>query len=82
MSEETKVETPEVKTEAPKQGRPAKAVKIKNNTGRLITLIASRTDKVSILPTQTKEVSKEFMAEIKKNAGAMTFFEADELVEV
>lgn len=82
MSEEAKVETPEVKTEAPKQGRPAKQPKIKNTASRLITLIVSRTDKVSILPTETKEVSKEFMAEIKKNSGAMTFFDSGELVEV
>lgn len=78
MSEETKTETTEQKS----PGRPAKQPKIENTTSRLITLIASRNDKVSILPTETKEVNKEFMAEIKKNAGAMTFFESGELKEV
>lgn len=82
MSEETKTETPEVKTEAPKQGRPAKQPKIKNNSGRPITLMVTNTNKETILPTQTKEVSKEFLAEIKKNKAAMTFFDSGELVEV
>lgn len=80
MSEETKTE--EVKAEAPKQGRPAKQPKIKNTTGRPISLIISRNDKVTILPTQTEEVTKEFLAEIKKNKGAMVYFNEGDLVEV
>lgn len=84
MSDETQSnETPEPQEAEPKKpGRPAKGVSIHNTTSRLITLIAGRNDKVSILPTETKEVGKEFMAEIRKNAGAMTFFESGELVEV
>lgn len=81
MSDETT--TQEQPTEQAKRpGRPAKGVSIHNTTSRLVTLIASRNDKVSVLPTETKEVSKEFMAEIRKNSGAMTFFESGELVEV
>lgn len=80
MSDESKTE--ETKSEAPKQGRPAKQPKIKNESSRLITLIASKDSRAKILPTEEKEVSKEFMAEIKKNKAAMTFFEAGELKEV
>lgn len=64
-----------------KLGRPTKGVKVTNKSSRLITLIATRTEKVSILPTETKELSKEFMAEIKNNIGAMAFFECGFLVE-
>lgn len=77
MSEETKTEVTENKP-GPKPKQP----KIKNTTGRPITLMVTNKDKVTILPTQTEEVTKEFMAEIKKNRGAMTFFESGELVEV
>ncbi len=77
MTEETKTEVTENKP-----GPKPKASKIKNDSSRLITLIASRNDKVSILPTETKEVSKEFLATIKKNKAAMTFFDSGELKEV
>lgn len=82
MTEETKTETQEVKAEAPKQGRPAKQPKIKNTTSRPISLIVNRNNKVTILPTQTEEVSKEFLADIKKNEGAMVYFDNGDLVEV
>lgn len=82
MSEETTSTAEDTKAEAPKQGRPAKQPKIKNTTGRPITLIVSRNNKVTILPTQTEEVSKEFLADIKKNKGAMIYFDHGELVEV
>jgi len=77
MSEFTKFEASENKP-----GPKPKLPKIKNTSSRMITLIASRTSKVTILPTETKEVSKDFLAEIKKNAGAMTFFDSGELAEV
>lgn len=80
MSEET-TQT-EAKTEAPKMGRPAKGVKVENTSSRPITLIAGKNDKETILPTQTKELKKDFMEKIRGNKAAMTFFESKELKEV
>lgn len=82
MSEETKTTTQEPKTQAPKVGRPPKGVSVKNTSQRPITLIVDKNTRETILPTETKELDKDFMAAIEKNAGAMTFFESGDLVKV
>lgn len=69
-------------TEQKKPGRPAKGVNVANKSGRMITLIASRNNKETILPTETKELTKDFMDAIRKNKAAMTFFDSGDLVEV
>ena len=80
MTEETNQDAP--KTETKSVGRPAKNVKIKNTSQRPITLIIDKNTKGTILPTQTAELSKEFMEQIRKNKAAMTFFDSGDLVEV
>lgn len=80
MTEEAKTETKPI--EQKQVGRPAKNIKIKNTSQRPITLIIDKNTKGTILPTQTAELSKEFMEKIRKNKAAMTFFDSGDLVEV
>ena len=81
MSEDNKYEST-TSEQKPKMGRPAKKISVKNTCQRPITLIVDKLTRETILPTETKELSKEFMDEIKKNSAAMTFFEDGDLVEV
>lgn len=70
--------------EKAKPGRRPAMVKIKNNSARPITLIVSHTPegKVTVLPTQTKEVKKDFAEKIKSNKAAMAYFDNGNLVEL
>lgn len=70
--------------EKAKPGRKPSMVKIKNNSARPITLIVSHTPegKVTVLPTETKEVKKEFAEKISANRAAMAYFDNGDLVEL
>lgn len=70
--------------EKAKPGRKPATVKIKNNSARPITLIVSHTPevKVTVLPTETKEVKKDFAEKIKANKAAMAYFDNGDLVEL
>ena len=81
MTEEIKT-TETQKQESPKVGRPAKGVTVKNTSKRPITLIAGKNSRETILPTESKDLPKDFMAEIEKNRGAMQYFKDGELVKV
>ena len=59
-----------------------KIVKVKNTTGRPITLIVTNSNKKTILPTETAELANDFMASIKKNSGAMVYFDTDQLIVI
>lgn len=69
-------------TWAKKPGRPAKTIKVRNDSKRPITLIVDRNTREIIAPTETKEFSKDFMEAVRSNPAAMTDFEDGSLVEV
>ena len=80
MSDSQNAQTEEKKS----PGRPAKVPTVTNTSGRPITLIVgsgTKAEKVTVLPTESKEVRKEFLAEVRKNEAAETFFKSGELVE-
>ena len=84
-SVQTEAVEPEVsvtETTEKKRTRKPKAVNVKNESKRPITLIASKNSKKTFLPTETVEVSGDFMSAVRKNKAAMTFFESGDLVEV